>query len=40
MLNNPQKKSFYDKYGYDKLRGEYFSEGGLIAGYRFGNNPQ
>lgn len=39
VLSDPLKRSFYDKYGYVKLKEGLFAEGQLKGGYRFGNNP-
>ena len=39
MLNDPVKRAFYDKYGWQKLKEGEFAEGELKGGYRFGNNP-
>lgn len=39
VLSDPLKRTFYDKYGYHKLKEGLFSEGELKGGYRFADNP-
>ncbi len=39
VLSDPIKRSFYDKYGWEKLKEGLFADGQLKGGYRFGNNP-
>ena len=39
VLSDPVKRSFYDKYGWEKLKEGLYADGCLKGGYRFGNNP-
>lgn len=39
MLSDPVKRSFFDKYGEEKLKEGFFTQGHLKGGYRFGGNP-
>ena len=39
VLSDPLKRSFFDKYGWKKLKDGLFEQGELKGGYRFGNNP-
>lgn len=38
VLSDPIKKAFFDKYGEEKLKNGFFSQGELKGGYRFQNN--
>ncbi|EAR85350.2 DnaJ (Hsp40) family B protein (macronuclear) [Tetrahymena thermophila SB210] len=40
VLSDPVKRSFYDKYGEDKLKEGFFNQQALKGGYRFGGNPE
>lgn len=39
VLSDPVKRAFYDKYGEEKLKEGFFSQGNLKGGYRFSGNP-
>jgi len=39
VLSDPVKRSFFDKYGEEKLKEGFFTQGHLKGGYRFGGNP-
>jgi len=40
VLGDPYKKSFYDKYGEEKLKDGILIDGNFKGGYRFGGNPE
>lgn len=40
VLSEPRRKSFYDKYGAEKLKDGFFSDGDMKGGYHFAGNPE
>lgn len=40
VLSDPIKRTFFDKYGEEKLKEGFFTNGNLKGGYRFAGNPE
>ncbi|CAD8052917.1 unnamed protein product [Paramecium primaurelia] len=40
VLSDPIKRTFYDKYGEEKLKEGFFANGNLKGGYSFAGNPE
>lgn len=40
VLSDPKRKAFYDKYGAEKLKDGFFTEGEMKGGYHFAGNPE
>ena len=38
-MSDPVKRAYFDKYGVEKLKEDFYEEGQLRGGYRFASNP-